>query len=78
MDFLLTFYTQLDAIVARESLNNKKISVKLSPVPRVLSSSCGTCAIVKDVLKSDLVDIDFDCLYRIEGDSYIKEINNEE
>lgn len=73
MDYLLTFHTQLDAVIARRTLENKKIHVKLSPVPRSLSSSCGTCAKVFNATKDDLQGIDLEELFIIDGDDYLKE-----
>ncbi len=46
-DFVLTFNTQLDAIIAKKYCEKLNISCKLAPVPRSLSSSCGTCAFIK-------------------------------
>jgi hypothetical protein len=74
MDYLLTFHTQLDAVIARKTLTIKKIKVKLSPVPRSLSSSCGTCAKVFNVTKDDLLNVDMEELFEIDGDEYIKEL----
>lgn len=73
MDYLLTFHTQLDAVIARKTLTAKNINVKLSPVPRSLSSSCGTCAKVYNASREILLGIDMEELFRIDGDEYIKE-----
>lgn len=77
MDYLLTFHTQLDAIIARKKLNAKNLSTKLSPVPRALSSSCGTCAKVYNAKFEDLIDLEVEGIYKINGDKYIKEVENE-
>lgn len=77
MDYLLTFHTQLDAVIAKKKLNSKKLSVKLSPVPRSLSSSCGTCAKVFNCNLEDLLILEVEGIYRLDGDKYIKEIENE-
>lgn len=73
MDYLLTFHTQLDAVIARKALSSKNVEIKLSPVPRSLSSSCGTCAKVYNVEKDILKDVEMEELYKINGDEYIKE-----
>lgn len=74
MDYLLTFHTQLDAVIARKTFTANNIKVKLSPVPRSLSSSCGTCARIFNAIKDDLIGIDMQELFVIEGDEYIKEL----
>jgi hypothetical protein len=73
MDYLLTFHTQLDAVIARKSLTDKNVEVKLSPVPRSLSSSCGTCAKVFNITKDDLSGIEMEKLFLIDCNKYIKE-----
>ena len=42
--YLITFFTHYDAMQCVRKLAAKKIEATLSPVPRRLSSSCGTCA----------------------------------
>jgi len=46
-EYVLTFNTQLDAIIAKKYCDKAHIQCKLAPVPRCLSSSCGTCAFIK-------------------------------
>lgn len=43
MTCLITFYAQFDAILANRILIGLHIPVRLMPVPRVVSASCGTC-----------------------------------
>ena len=43
MTCLATFYSHFDAIRMRRALGERQIEAKLMPVPRDLSSSCGTC-----------------------------------
>lgn len=45
MEYLVTLHTHFDAIQYMKFLKFKGISGKLQPVPRKLSSSCGTCAV---------------------------------
>ncbi|MGH4038423.1 MAG: DUF3343 domain-containing protein [Sphaerochaeta sp.] len=73
MDYLLTFHTQLDAVIARKSLTSKNIKIKLAPVPRALSSSCGTCARAYSVSKDDLRGINMESLYIIKDEKYIED-----
>ena len=43
MNYLITFFTHFDAMSYRQFLKNYHIEGKLMPVPRKVSSSCGTC-----------------------------------
>ena len=42
-DYIATFHTHLSAMRSARSLEGRAETVALSPVPRTLSSSCGTC-----------------------------------
>ena len=42
-DYIATFFTHHDAIVYQRELSNKDLAARMMPVPRKLSSSCGTC-----------------------------------
>lgn len=44
MIYLATFFSHFGAISFRRLCREKGIEVELMPVPRFLSSSCGTCA----------------------------------
>lgn len=41
--FIATFHTHLSALMTHRALEAAGISARMAPVPRVLSSSCGTC-----------------------------------
>ncbi len=43
---IFTFYTISEVLRFESCLKREKISVKLMPVPRHLSSSCGLCAVI--------------------------------
>lgn len=43
MKYIATFYSHFGAIRFQRICKENKITSKLSPVPRDLSSSCGTC-----------------------------------
>ncbi|WP_308754496.1 DUF3343 domain-containing protein [uncultured Anaerotruncus sp.] len=43
-DYIATFFTHYDALRFANDLRGRGTAVRLSPVPRSLSSSCGTCA----------------------------------
>lgn len=44
MQYIATFHTHFGAIRFREFARERSIGCTLMPVPRILSSSCGTCA----------------------------------
>ena len=45
MTYLVTFHSHFDAILVNRTLKSAGVDVRLMPVPRSLSSSCGTCVI---------------------------------
>lgn len=42
-DYIATFHTHIAAIRTHRTLKALQVPAQLSPVPRYLSSSCGTC-----------------------------------
>lgn len=44
MIYIATFYSHYGAINFKKALSRRGVQVQLMPVPRALSSSCGTCA----------------------------------
>lgn len=44
VSYIVTFFTHFDAMRCAQQLEQQHIRIALSPVPRKLSSSCGTCA----------------------------------
>ncbi len=42
-DYIATFHTHLAAIMANRALGALNVGAKMMPVPRAVSSSCGTC-----------------------------------
>ena len=43
MNYIATFYAHFGAIRYKKICNERGIAAKVMPVPRKLSSSCGTC-----------------------------------
>ena len=43
MVFIATFYAHIGAIRFKKACDNKNVPARIMPVPRNLSSSCGTC-----------------------------------
>jgi len=44
-DYIATFHTHLSAMRTQRALLGAGVAARLSPVPRYLSASCGTCVI---------------------------------
>ena len=42
-DYIATFYTHFGAVSFHRKMKNGAAGVRMMPVPRALSSSCGTC-----------------------------------
>lgn len=70
--FIATFHTHLAALRSCNALKKAGIAdARLAPVPRKLSSSCGTCAMYQgeDPMLS-CMDADVEAVYRREGAGY--------
>ena len=73
---VITFYTHHSAQLTNKMIKNSGIISKMAPVPRKLSSSCGSCVIAEcDTLSMELVDEDVEAVYK--NDSYILLCSNE-
>lgn len=71
MKYLATFYTHFAALRSQKNLAAAGISGTLSPVPRCLSSSCGTCLRYEsDGDKTDLLASDWEALYQEQNGIY--------
>ena len=42
-EYIATFHTHLSALLTSRTLTGLGVKAQMMPVPRVLSSSCGTC-----------------------------------
>ena len=70
-EYIATFHTHLSAMLTFQALKNVGCRAKMQPVPRALSSSCGTC--VRFQAESDcraLLDRDAEALYAADGSEY--------
>lgn len=45
--YIITFYSHFGATRLKKELRKAGTEVQLKPVPRFLSSSCGTCAVLE-------------------------------
>ena len=67
-EFIATFHTHLSALMTSRNLNAKGAKAGMMPVPRKLSSSCGTC--VRYLAEEPLLeamDVDVEAVYEVIG-----------
>ncbi len=71
-DYVATFHTHLAALRTCRALAAGGWEAKMAPVPRKLSSSCGTCVFYRaEGPCLDCLDGDAECVYRAAGEGYI-------
>lgn len=69
--FTATFHTHLSAILTAKALERAGISAALAPVPRALSSSCGTCVFYcAQEPMVQCLDRDTEAVYRADAEGY--------
>ena len=61
--YIATFYSHFGAVLYYKALKKQGILAKQMPVPRKVSSSCGTCVCYEHVSIIDLDDCELDCIY---------------
>lgn len=61
--YIATFHSHYGAIKYCKSLKQKKIKSKTMPVPRFVSSSCGTCVVYESEEYIDLEKCELDSIY---------------
>ncbi|MBI9095458.1 MAG: DUF3343 domain-containing protein [Sphaerochaeta sp.] len=77
--FIATFYSQYGAVQFLKYARDNHIDCKLAPVPRVLSSSCGTCAhFMSNDWKTGFVMKDLETIYKASDNGYERVFTNEE
>ena len=63
--FVATFHTHLSALLSSRSLSGAGVKARLAPIPRALSSSCGTCVLYEAEENClALLDEDVERVYR--------------
>lgn len=78
-DIIITFLSHYDAIGFFTQHQNIYNEIKVLPVPRKISSSCGSCVYFQaniNEIDFDLIDA-FETIYKVCGNEYIKVIDNE-
>lgn len=71
MQYVATFHTHLSAMLTCQALQDHAVDARMSPVPRALSSSCGTCVRYEaaDPCRG-LLDADLEAVYEEQNGSY--------
>ena len=63
-EYIATFHTHLSALMTSRALTNLGVCAQMMPVPRKLSSSCGTCVrYMADQPHLDAMDEDVEGVY---------------
>lgn len=67
-EYISTFHTHLSALMTCRNLSARGVKANMMPVPRKLSSSCGTCVRYQALEPFlDAMDNDVECVYEIVG-----------
>lgn len=70
-ELVITFHTHFGAMKLYKSLKKQGVAVRMSPVPRVLSSDCGSCVRVSwDGAAQELLSADAEAVYLDTGKGY--------
>ena len=78
-DFVATFHTHLSALMTSRAIQGAGFEARMAPVPRKLSSSCGTCVFyTAPDLCRDCLDEDTERVYRVVDGDYQLELDFEE
>ena len=63
-EYIATFHTHLSALMSSRTLQEKGIPARMMPVPRKLSSSCGTCVrYLAEQAELEAMDADVEAVY---------------
>ena len=76
-EYIATFHTHLSALMTSRNLTSLGVRARMMPVPRKLSSSCGTCVryFAKDA-NLDAMDADVEAVYeKIGREEYTQLMN---
>lgn len=69
-EYVVTFYTHAEAIVSHRSLTEAGLTARMMPVPRRLSSSCGTCVRYESETPVKALLAEFEAIYRVCENGY--------
>ena len=63
-EYVATFHTHLAALMTSRALTSRGVRAQMMPVPRKLSSSCGTCVrYLAEEANLDAMDEDVEAVY---------------
>ena len=79
-EFIATFYSHFGAIQFKKACDRKGLSAVIMPVPRSLSSSCGTCVrfLAKNQEEFPQKTEEMEQIVHIDKDSYIPIFHTED
>lgn len=78
-EYIATFHTHLSAMLSFQALQQAGRKAKMQPVPRALSSSCGTCVRFSAQTNCrSLLDADAEALYAVQDGAYTLLWQNED
>ncbi len=78
-EYIATFHTHLSAMLSFQALQQAGCKAKMQPVPRALSSSCGTCVRFSAQTNCrSLLDADAEALYAVQDGAYTLLWQNED
>ena len=73
-EYIATFYSHYGALCFKRNCEKQGMEAVIMPVPRNLSSSCGTCVefspAAADFDAAALAAMEYESIYRIEGESF--------
>ena len=68
--FVATLHTHLAALLTHRRVSEAGISARMAPVPRRISSSCGTCVFFDaDTPCMEQMDRDTEAVYELQNDA---------
>lgn len=68
-EYLATFHTHLAALKTHRNLTKAGLTARMAPVPRKISSSCGTCVFyTAEDPCYELLDADTESVYCLSGE----------
>lgn len=72
-EYLATFHTHLAALKSHRALTAAGVAARMAPVPRKISSSCGTCVFYTAASPcEEMLDTDTEAIYRLDADGASK------
>lgn len=74
--YIATFFSHFGAIRFSKQLKEQGLSGRLMPVPRRVSSSCGTCVKYQAVSHTAVPSDDLEQLFRVDGEELTMLISN--